>query len=368
MQISTISSKSIDFCRTILCMQVVFYHMATTAPVPQEALLKGTIYGTLILFITMLNNIAVPMFFTISGYLLAANFKPTWKGYVKTMHKKIIRLGQPLLIWTSVFLVLYYIAQQLPATAPLFSGENELIRHYNGMDYIDAYVGFRSGFTFVGQYWFLRNLLILCFFSPLLMRFYRHTRLTGFLVTLAGCIALRFVNLYIADSIFFFSTGLYMATDEKTIFFIADKVRPVAVLFAAFTILCFIGFSVPSLAWLYNGLFYFYVLTGFIVISYVVRRMLAKNLGNKVLLLAGGSYFVFLIHQQILMFLKRVVYKMLPIDTAFEVFIAYLLTPVIIIVMAYVVYFLLKKYTPRLLNVLTGKTGLLSFHSLKKTL
>lgn len=368
MQISTLSSKSIDFCRTVLCMQVVFYHMATTAPVPQEALLHGTIYEKIILFITMLNNIAVPMFFTISGYLLAVKFIPSWKNYTSMIHKKLIRLGQPLLIWTSVFLLLYYIAQQLPATASLFSGENELIRQYNLMDYIDAYTGFRSGFTFVGQYWFLRNLLILCLFSPLIIRFYRHTRLTGFLLTLAVCIALRFVNLYIADSIFFFSTGIYMATDEKAAAFVAGKIRPVTLLFVLLTILCFIGFSVPSMAGLYNGMFYFYVLTGFIVIARAVRWMLSKNIGNKVLLLTGGSYFVFLIHQQILMFLKRIVYKTLPADSALEVFIAYLLTPAIIIILAYIAYFLLKKYACRLLNILTGKTGLLSFHSKRNVL
>lgn len=368
MQVSPLCSKSIDFCRTVLCMQIVFYHMATTGHVPQEALLDGTIYGDVILFLTMLNNIAVPMFFTISGYLLAMKFAPSWKKYTETMRKKLIRLGQPLLIWTSVFLILYYIAQQLPATAPLFSGENELISRYNWVDYIDAYTGFRSGFTFMGQYWFLRNLLILCFFSPLIIRFYRHTRLAGFLLTLAACMALRFVNLYIADSVFFFSAGIYMAVDEKTVASIANRIRPIAFLFVLFTVLCFIGFTVPSMAWLYNSLFYFYALAGFMVIAYAVRRMLSKGIGNKVLLLAGGSYFVFLIHQQILMFLKRIIYRTLPIDSAFEVFIAYLLTPATIIVMAYVVYFLLKKHTPRLLNILTGKTGLLSFHSQKKAL
>lgn len=366
MPISSLSSKSINFCRTVLCMQVVFYHMATTAPVPQENLAHGTIYGSIILFITMLNNIAVPMFFTISGYLLAVKFEPTWQGYVKTMRKKLIRLGQPLIIWTSVFLILYYIAQQLPATAPLFSGENELIRHYNLVDYIDAYIGFRSGFTFVGQYWFLRNLLILCLFSPLIIRFYRRTRFTGFLLTLAMCITLRFMNLYIADSIFFFSIGIYIAVDEKPIALVVNKFRLAILLFAIFTILCFIGFVVPSMAWLYSSLFYFYVLTGFIVIAHAVHRMLSKNFGNKVLLLAGGSYFIFLIHQQILMFLKRVVYKTLPIDSAFEVLVAYFAVPTIIITLLYLLYFLLKKYIPRLLNVLTGKTGILSFTSKKK--
>lgn len=368
MQISTLSSKSINFCRTILCMQVVFYHMATTAPVPQEALLDGTIYKDILLFITMLNNIAVPMFFTISGYLLTMKFAPSWKNYIKMAHKKLIRLGQPLVIWTSVFLLLYYIAQQLPATAPLFSGENELIRHYNWADYIDAYTGLRSGFTFVGQYWFLRNLLILCFLSPLIIWFYRRTRLSGFLLTLAACIAIRFVNLYISDSIFFFSTGIYIATDEKLPAFIGKNIRPATILFILFTMVCFVGFSVPSMSWIYNSMFYFYVLTGFIVSAYTVRRMLSKNFGNKVLLLAGGSYFVFLIHQQIMMFLKRMVYKILPIDSAFEVFIAYFIIPAIIIIMSYLVYFLLKKYLPRLLNILTGKTGLLSFHSQKNSI
>lgn len=48
MQISPLSSKGIDFCRTILCMQIVFYHMPTTAPIAQENLVDETVYGYII--------------------------------------------------------------------------------------------------------------------------------------------------------------------------------------------------------------------------------------------------------------------------------------------------------------------------------
>lgn len=367
MQISPLLSKGIDFCRTILCIQIVFFHMATTAPIAQENLADGTIYGYIIKFITMMNNLAVPMFYAISGYLFALSYQPTWQDYTNQAHKKTVRLIQPILIWTSLFLLLYYIAQAMPSTAHLFSGTNKLIADYDWTDVLDAYAGIKSGFPFAGQYWFLRNLFVMCLAFPLIAWLFKHTRFTGLLLLFIGCYALRFFNQFIADTIIFFSVGAWLATNDKVIAYIAAKRTSIlASLFTMFTIIAFVGHTIPSLGWLYQCVFYFFILTGFATISKVVLHLLHKGIGKKVLLLSEGSFFIFLIHLQLLMFIKRVAYKTMHADSAPEVLILFFIVPVIVIIMSYLLYFLLKKWMPGLLDVMTGKAGLFSTLS-KKT-
>lgn len=365
MRINLLSSKGIDYCRTILCMQIVFFHMSTTAPIAQEHLADGTIYGYIISFITMMNNLAVPMFYAISGYLFALSLQANWQSYTKQIRKKVTRLIQPILLWTSLFLVLYYIAQANSYTAPLFSGANKLIADYDWTDLVDAYAGIKSGFPFAGQYWFLRNLFVMCLIFPIIAWFFRRTRFVGFILWCVGCFALRFVNQFIADTLFFFSLGAFLATHHDLIKYVSNKIAIIAPLFILFTIVAFIGHITPSLNFLYQYVFYLFVVTGFITIGKVVIHYLSKGYGNKVLLLSGGSFFVFLIHLQLLMFLKRVAYKVMHVNAAYEVLLLYFVVPVIVIVLSYLLYFFLKKRTPLFLDVITGKTGLFSIISKK---
>lgn len=365
MQLSPLTSQGINFCRTVLCMQIVFFHMATTAPIAQEELADGTIYGQIIRFITMLNNLAVPMFYAISGYLFALSYQATWQNYAKQIKKKTVRLVQPILIWTTLFIALYYIAQSSSSTAHLFSGANKLIAAYDWTDVLDAYIGIKSGFPFAGQYWFLRNLFVMCLIFPVIAWFFKRTRFPGFILLCIGCFALRFINQFIADTIFFFSLGAYLAADNSMIRFVSNKTKIIATLFILFTVIAFIGYTAPSLGWLYQCTFYIFILTGFVTIGKGVTYILSKGYGNKILLLSSGSYFIFLIHLQLLMLLKRVAYKGLHVNSAIEVLILFFIIPTTVIILSYLLYFALKKYAPGLLNVITGKNGIFSASSNK---
>jgi len=54
------------------------------------------------------------------------------------------------------FIGKYYIAQKIPYTASLFSGNNLLIEDYKWKDLISAYSGLFNTSMFVGQFWFLK--------------------------------------------------------------------------------------------------------------------------------------------------------------------------------------------------------------------
>lgn len=356
---NTTTSSTIDALRTILCMQIVFYHMATTAPVQQETLATGTLPGYIITFITMLNNIAVPLFFAISGYLFCSTYTNSYHCYLSKIKKRTVRLLQPILIWTSIYLLLYYTAEQIPLTATLFSGNNDQVSNFDWLNFVNAYTGLISGFPFAGQYWFLRNLFLLCVFFPLFWLLFKYTKAVGFILFCLCCYSLRFINLYIADSLFTFTLGAYVAFNKGIIPYVSRNRHIFVYAFLALTPIVYIGFTFPVYKLLYSCLFYPFVLSGFVVMISIVHALLPTNIGKRVTQLAAGSFFVFLIHQQLQMIVKRVIYKFLPIEYAYEVLIVYLIVPIIVITVSYLFFNFLKKKAPRVLNVMIGKQALI---------
>lgn len=118
---------------------------------------------------------------------------------------------QPIVIWTSLYLILYCVAQQLPYTKDLFSGQNLLIADYDWKDFIGAYTGiFNNSYMFVGQFWFLRNLFVICLFAPMLWYIYKYTKIYGLFAF--GIIWLFHdpleINIFVVDTLFFSLLGL----------------------------------------------------------------------------------------------------------------------------------------------------------------
>ena len=121
---TTTLSKTISALRTILCFQIVFLHAAMTGLTNQElsASYDGSyaIYKYLSTALTLTTRTAVPLFFIISGYLFFINYKNTFIDYKKHLKTRAKHLLQPIIIWTTLYLLLYYIAQKIPIL-PAFS-------------------------------------------------------------------------------------------------------------------------------------------------------------------------------------------------------------------------------------------------------
>ncbi|MEA4862235.1 MAG: acyltransferase [Victivallaceae bacterium] len=125
------------------------------------------------LFSRELCSVAVPMFFMISGFLLARNFIPpigTW--YCGTVKKRVRSLLAPYLLWCTIYALTVLpftvfgnylsgraIIHNTCLTEPLLSVEN-IFRIY-GSDLF--------GFPADGPLWYVRNLMMLVLISPLLL-------------------------------------------------------------------------------------------------------------------------------------------------------------------------------------------------------
>ena len=108
---------------------------------------------------------AVPGFFLTSAVLLYR--KPfRWK---ENLAKKLRTLGIPYLILNTLWIAVFFAAQQLPFARDFFSNPDKIIGSWGPMDWLNAYLGFSgSRYPFLYPLWFVRDLLVLNLLSPVL--------------------------------------------------------------------------------------------------------------------------------------------------------------------------------------------------------
>lgn len=340
-------SDTINMLRVLLCILIVFLHMGTTGMTYQE-FHAPQLFKTVSSFISLASRIAVPLFFTISGYLFFISYDNTFVNYKRKIKNRAKHLLQPVFIFTSIYLILYFTAQQLSHTANLFSGQHKLVIDYNWLDFLNAYTGFftKEG-MFAGQFWFLRNLFIISLASPLLFYLFRYLQVT--LLAITGVLyilhPLLHIDCYIMETIFFFSLGGWIGYKHMDLEKTYQRTYIWSWLFIPLLILAFfIPLYFRTLAilvgilWIYNICYYFVL----------------KGKGKALVYFASGSYFCFLLHLQPLMFIKRASYKIFSPDSSLTMLLLYILIPVITICICYLLYLFLQRKCPIILSFLLG--------------
>jgi fucose 4-O-acetylase-like acetyltransferase len=163
-------------------------------------------------FIGIITAIAVPLFFLISSYLLYIKEKE----FIPMLKKKCRSIVLPYILWTLMFVLLYFIMQTLPFTKEFFRTDSEhLIRNYGVLDWIDVFWGkitYRNevGNPFVGQFWFLRDLFILNLFFIGIKKLI-DTFPFGIFI-LCTILWINNINIYIVspEALLFFISGYYI--------------------------------------------------------------------------------------------------------------------------------------------------------------
>ena len=172
----------------------------------------------------VMTSFAVPMFFTVSGYLIAKK-TDSWRSagwYLPVLKKRSLTLFVPYLAWCTVFAVFYVPIKILgnllrersllagtPLEPPLFSFDNLAC----------VYGLYLSEYPALFVLWYIRNLILLCILTPLFFPVMRR-RWTGLFFLGVVCTVyllflVKFPILYgpgfNLPGILFFSLGIYLA-------------------------------------------------------------------------------------------------------------------------------------------------------------
>lgn len=353
-----ILSKTITFLRFPLIVAVVFIHMGLGSVMVNGTFLvteeNFPVYGLLHHVITdELARIAVPLFFFISGFLFFYHSDFSMKTYGEKLKRRCRTLLVPYIFWNvAVFMLMLFAQMFLPS---LMSGQNKPIADYEWFDWLNIFWGCISGMPVCYQLWFIRELIIVILFAPLLHFYIRHFRAFGVLVLgLLWLFNLWFtVPGFKISAFFFFSFGAWLSINKRN--FAADFL-PLR-WFSAFIYLAIVVLN--TYLWHCKAIDNDYLHNAGIVaglvaaVSWTAHGFTDNSLSTSAFL-SKSSFFVYAYHGIPLAFMVKCWLKMCSPLSECSVLACYFTVPVITIAVGLVAYWLLLRCFPSFTALITG--------------
>lgn len=292
-------------------------------------------------------RVANPLFFLISGFLFY-NGVNTVKDCVPKILKRIKTLLIPYVIWNIVFVLWYVLLSILPGISGFVN--SNILEHFDG----SLWDGFSFLFIEPASFplWFLRDLICLVLFSPVIYYLLKYTRL-GFILFLA--IISPWLHCVFTGVHVFFYIGGYIAlfhSLEKI-----DNYLNRSVYFISLLLYC--GIIYLHLTQNLDLINYTELILnlGAVVFIWKTYDIIAKcriALDNKFWnLIAGYTFFIYLFHEPTFNIIKKIPVRLVGSESFILVFF-FLINPIILVVGSVLLAKLLKKLIPPIYNVAVG--------------
>lgn len=342
-------SRSIETMRFPLVLFIICLHCFTST----NSLTRDNFsyFQTTYLFSLWLGETGVPAYFFISALLLFYS-KKTYKQKIKS---RFHTLFVPYLFFNGIILCGYLFLMLIGKPITILGKD---IADYSIIDYLRAFWDRGSwshgnGAPLLCPFWYIRNLIVLVFLSPVLYYIIKYTKLLFPLI-----VGLIWINAhdsaYAYESLTMFSLGAYFPISNKNPIEVFDKYK--ALFIGAFVILAAFDFlhlfmiipyasSIHRLSLIANT---------FILICLCGEWMYRHQVYSP--LLSKSAFFVFCIHYPLTLALKPLFKK---IDGFSDIIlvVAYLVSVTCIALVCVVIYKIMSRMMPRFLNMITGNRG-----------
>lgn len=350
------SSERIDCLRFPLIVGVVFIHCYGAVSGTMNSTHEPAATYRISIFIMDLISqgiarTAVPLFFLLSGYLFFLDWKWSFDGYKKKLSSRISTLLIPFLFWNSLVLLLYGVVQLTPGLAGYNPGKENLVSGYGLYDYVNALVGI-DRFPVAYQFWFIRDLMVMVLFVPLL-NFLLKTIPFLFL----GVISFLWFfgdwpfSIPCAPAVLFFSTGAYIACKKKDIFMLEKWTYAILGIYLLLLPADVLTRGDWYHGYIHKGCISFGVATALCISKICIEN---KRVREKLLRAGSCSFFVFAVHEPLLTVLRKIVYLFLKPAGDTGVLGVYFLLPLLVIAMSLFACSALRKGTPECFRFVTG--------------
>ena len=236
-------------------------------------------------------RLAVPLFFTISGYLFFLTYKPDIASYGRMIVKKTRTILVPYLLFNAISLLLIYIFNKVP-----YIGDINMVHQDGVLKLLFGLYRYPVNYTL----WFLRDLYVYFLLAPVFYIVTLEIPLLGVIVFWAiwMFVPQAGIPIELSGLLFFYSGGM-LARLRVDLDGGKHLLLPVAALYLL--LLC----ATASYEYLYGTVSYYHLLYRHSMIFGVLTVWLLSAYAplhdNKTLLkLAGTSFFVYLVHEPIL--------------------------------------------------------------------
>lgn len=360
------TSHRITSLRYILSVLVVFIHNNFTAENLAESLAEGyripifvqSTVGEWIQFVISsgLGSCAVPLFFMFSAYLFFKKDTP----YKTMLKKKTKGLLLPYFAWIVLNIALVTLGKLFAARlnpSLLVNPEKIPVLTWNVLDWLKAFSGFgfdKFNHPYVGQFWFVRDLLILFLVSPVLRIIYREFPKTSLIFCVFIYISDVVPQCFDSDraALLFFTLGYFWAERDFSPFAFADSFRwtELLAMFAFSALGCNLIFKGNSVCYALMVLFsalIFLKLSGS-----VSKSQKAFSFAEK---LSPFSFFLFAVHMPFLLAcVQNLWLHFLPMKNPAFCLLEYFGANIVIVTLGAFAGILLRKICPPLFALLNG--------------
>lgn len=295
---------------------------------------------------------AVPCFFVLSAILLYRK-KFKWTDNIK---KKFKTLVIPFVFWNSLWLVFFWVAQKIPQLDMFFSNPENRVGDFSFWDWVDAYLAiFERSKPFVYPLWFIKDLFVLNLLSHVIKKIADRIPKITLIIVLAMyfCrINLRFIE---TQSILFFLLGYYVVKYNVRIETINQKIRSIHIIEygIAVLLLAILEFFFQSDIYIIHESV---IICGvFIMFSKVniMNHLHSKKQKRVLKYCEAKTFFVFCAHEWTLLFLRKLVEKIVPYSQGF-VLLSFFAIPVLVCFGLIILGGAIEKVSPDLYNIITG--------------
>lgn len=296
-----------------------------------------------------LSGSAVPAFFFLSAYLLYR--KPfVWKQNIR---KKAKSLLIPYFLLNALWILIFFIAQNIPVTQPFFSNPENIVANWGLAEWATRFFGSPTDlFPMLYPLWFVRTLFILNVLSFAFDWFVEKLGRYSLVIFILGWLFIETTHVFFLSiqAICFWGLGCYFAKRKISISSFDKYKIPLA---AAY--ICLVAATVFTRDG--SGILCLFVhrlcrLTG-VAFWYVCTTKIRGRIMPAISFVAKYTFCIYLFHEMNLTILKKVLARLVPQTSFFAVFF-YFGIPVIIIGFCVLLSFLLEKYTPGVYRLVSG--------------
>lgn len=298
-------------------------------------------------------ELAVPVFFFISGFLFFYKVDFDIETYRAKMKRRIRSLVVPYFIWNFIFLIYMLLFQYfMPSFA---SPDRKMIMDYNIWELLDSFWHFDGvsyGGPIYGPLWFIRDLIVISVFTPIL--YYLIKNYNYIFITVLILLYVLGVGLLIPGvgliGMLFFCFGATFSIKRRSFISISSNIY--YILLYVGLLLLFVDVFSRGESW-HQYIHRIFIISWSVILPQTVSKILTPKRDKEMLFFAECSFFVFVTHRFFITLPNKMWALIVPVNT-FTACCALITIPIFVSLFCIFLFLLMKRVFPKITYVLTG--------------
>lgn len=324
-----------------------------------------------IFFSHIISRVSVSAFFVMSGFLLFYRVDEFSKNvYIKKMKSRFKTILVPYLMWNAIY-ILQVVGFKL-AKMSIMHQETDILGYFSEHGWLNMFWScnvwpFRTSWfgwempssgPILVPMWYLRDLMVCLLLSYIVYNLIKRFGLWYlgilFICSISGL--WPSVPGLSAGGLLYFSIGAFMAINHKNLLAEFNKYKQIVLPVTLFLTVLMIYFKsdfTKTGVMIYPVFVFFAVISTFIIAGYLVQR--GGWFSRHPRIFSRASFFVYASHTVLILgYCSKLMHNLLPGSNPAVLTVTYLLTPILCATVCVAMYYLMSRFTPRTLSLLTG--------------